>query len=128
MVLFLSFILSGEGLGASGGIARLLAFGSDRVAPNYVDRNPYLAGLASAGLFFIGALPCVIPFAVFDDTQAGLLAAALLAGIGLLAVGATKTVMTKTNPAFSAFENLGLGFAGGLLSYLVGQAFDALIS
>jgi VIT1/CCC1 family predicted Fe2+/Mn2+ transporter len=91
-------------------------------------RNPYLAGLASAGLFFIGAVPCVLPFAIFENTEVGLVVAAALAGIGLLAVGATKTVMTKTNPVFSALENLGLGFAGGLLSYLVGQVFDLLIS
>ena len=91
-------------------------------------RNPYLAGLASAGLFFLGALPCVLPFVVFDDTQTGLLVAAFLAGIGLLAVGATKTVMTKTSPLLSALENLGLGFAGGVLSYSVGQVFDWLIS
>ena len=91
-------------------------------------RSPYLAGLASAGLFFIGALPCVLPFAIFDSTQTGLLVAAVFAGIGLLAVGAAKTSMTKTNPAFSALENLALGFAGGVLSYLVGQGFDSLIS
>lgn len=46
LVLFLSFILSGEGLGASGGVARVLSFGVDRVAPGYVDQNPYLAKLA----------------------------------------------------------------------------------
>lgn len=91
-------------------------------------RSPYLAGLASAGLFFMGALPCVLPFAFFDETQTGLIVAALLAGIGLLVVGAAKTAMTKTNPIYSALENLGLGFAGGMLSYLVGQVFDSLIS
>ena len=46
----------------------------------------------------------------------------------VLAVGAAKTAMTKTNPFGSAFENLGIGFAGGVLSYLVGLGFEALMS
>lgn len=91
-------------------------------------RNPYLAGLASAGLFLLGAFPSVLPFAVVENTNVGLLGAAVLVGIGLLAVGATKTMMTRRNPAISALENLGLGFAGGALSFLVGQLFDSLIS
>ncbi|MEN8112815.1 MAG: VIT1/CCC1 transporter family protein [Actinomycetota bacterium] len=91
-------------------------------------RSPFLAGFASAGLFLLGALPSVLPFAIFDNTGTGLLVAAVLTGFGLLVVGATKTLMTKTNPVFSAAENLGIGFVGGVLSYLVGQMFDTLIS
>lgn len=91
-------------------------------------RNPYLAALASAGLFLAGALPSVLPFAFFENTGTALTVAAILTGVGLLAVGAAKTVMTKTNPFASAFENLAIGFAGGLLSYSVGFAFEALLS
>ena len=46
LVLFLSFLLTGEGLGASGGFSRVLALGVDRAAPTYVNRNPYWANLA----------------------------------------------------------------------------------
>jgi VIT1/CCC1 family predicted Fe2+/Mn2+ transporter len=90
-------------------------------------RNPILAGLASAGLFLAGALPSVIPFAVIDDTRTALLVAAVLAGIGLVIVGATKTVMTKTNPVMSALENLSIGFVGGILSFVVGRFVESLI-
>jgi len=90
-------------------------------------RNPFLAGLASAGLFFTGALPSIVPFAVFDDTGIALLVAAFLAGLGLVAVGAVKTVMTKRNPVRSALENLSIGLAGGVLSFLVGQLVESLI-
>jgi VIT1/CCC1 family predicted Fe2+/Mn2+ transporter len=90
-------------------------------------RNPILAGLASAGLFLAGALPSVIPFAVLDDTRTALLVAAVLAGIGLVIVGATKTVMTKTNPVMSALENLSIGFVGGILSFVVGRFVESLI-
>ncbi|MGB5566836.1 MAG: VIT1/CCC1 transporter family protein [Acidimicrobiia bacterium] len=91
-------------------------------------RNPYLAAFASAGLFLAGALPSVVPFAFSENTGTALFLAAVLTGIGLLAVGAAKTAMTKTNPFGSAFENLGIGFAGGVLSYLVGLGFEALMS
>ena len=91
-------------------------------------RSPYFAAFASAGLFLAGSHPSVLPFAFFENTGTGLFVAAILTGIGLLAVGAAKTVMTRTSPFASAFENLAIGFAGGLLSYLVGLAFDALIS
>jgi vacuolar iron transporter family protein len=91
-------------------------------------RNPYLAMIASAGLFLAGALPSVLPFAFFDNTGTALVVAAILTGIGLLGVGAAKTSMTKTNPFGAALENMGIGFVGGVLSYLVGQVFDSLIS
>jgi VIT1/CCC1 family predicted Fe2+/Mn2+ transporter len=90
-------------------------------------RNPVLAGLASAGLFFAGALPSVIPFVLFDETRTALLVAAVLAGFGLVVVGAVKTMMTKRNPVASALENLSIGLAGGLLSFLVGQLVESLI-
>lgn len=46
LVLFLSLLITGNGLGASGGFARLAAFCEDRVAPDHVDRNPQLATMA----------------------------------------------------------------------------------
>jgi len=46
LVLFAAIFITGNGLGASGGIARVSAFLEDRVAPGRVDRNPQLAPLA----------------------------------------------------------------------------------
>lgn len=46
LVLFASFILAGEGLGASGGVARVMAFVVDHLSPRFVDCNPYLVHLA----------------------------------------------------------------------------------
>jgi uncharacterized protein len=46
VVLFLSFFISGNGLGASGGMNRLLVFVQDVVAPGHVDRTPYLVDMA----------------------------------------------------------------------------------
>jgi VIT1/CCC1 family predicted Fe2+/Mn2+ transporter len=91
-------------------------------------RSPYAAGFASAGLFLLGALPSIIPFTFTDDTRAGLVAAGILTGIGLLTVGLAKTLMTKKNPVLAGLENLGIGLAGGVVSFFIGRGFEALIN
>jgi VIT1/CCC1 family predicted Fe2+/Mn2+ transporter len=91
-------------------------------------RNPYAAAVASGFLFLLGALPSVIPFAIWDNTGQALLAAAVFAGIGLFIVGAVKTLQTRKSWLISGSENLVLGLAAGVLSYFVGKAFDQLIT
>lgn len=91
-------------------------------------RSPYAAAIASGFLFLLGALPSVIPFAVWDDTSTGLIAAAVLSGIGLFFVGAIKTLQTRKSWLLSGLENLALGLAAGVLSFFVGKAFDSLIT
>jgi VIT1/CCC1 family predicted Fe2+/Mn2+ transporter len=90
-------------------------------------RNPFAAAIASGFLFLLGAIPSVIPFAIWDDTGKALLAAAIFSGIGLFIVGAVKTLQTKKSWLISGGENLILGLAAGVLSYFVGKAFDKLI-
>jgi uncharacterized protein len=46
IVLFLAFFISGNGLGASGGMNRLLVVVEDALAPGHVDRVPYLIDMA----------------------------------------------------------------------------------
>jgi uncharacterized membrane protein YedE/YeeE len=46
VVLFLAFFISGSGLGASGGLNRLLVWVQDLVAPGHVDSVPYLLAMA----------------------------------------------------------------------------------
>ena len=46
IVLFLSYVLTGHGLGASGGIQRIAATGVKAVAPDHVDRTPQWAAIA----------------------------------------------------------------------------------
>lgn len=50
LVLFIAFFLTGSGLGASGGMNRLLVFVEDAVAPGHVDRTPYLLEMAGGDL------------------------------------------------------------------------------
>jgi uncharacterized membrane protein YedE/YeeE len=46
LVLFAAFFFTGSGLGASGGLNRILVFFEDLVAPGHIDRTPYLIAMA----------------------------------------------------------------------------------
>jgi uncharacterized membrane protein YedE/YeeE len=46
LVLFTSFFLSGNGLGASGGLSRYVAYIEDLIAPGHTNQVPYLIHLA----------------------------------------------------------------------------------
>lgn len=46
IVLFSAFFITGSGLGASGGMNRLLVVVQDAIAPDHVDRTPYLLAMA----------------------------------------------------------------------------------
>ena len=61
----------------------------------------------------------------FDDTFVSLVWAGVLSGVGLFAVGAAKSMATKTNVWRSGFENFGVSLLGAVASYWVGRAYDA---
>ena len=46
LVLFAAFFITGNGLGASGGLNRILVFFEDLVAPEHVNRTSYLISMA----------------------------------------------------------------------------------
>lgn len=50
IVLFLAFFITGNGLGASGGLNRIVVFVQDIFAPQHVDRIPYLLKMAGGVL------------------------------------------------------------------------------
>jgi len=46
LVLFTSYFLTGNGLGASGGLSRYVAYIEDWIAPGHIDQVPYLIKMA----------------------------------------------------------------------------------
>ncbi len=72
-------------------------------------RSPWKAMIASGALFLVGALPSVIPFFFVTEPRTGLIWAAILAGIGLFAVGWVKSVVTRAIRSALGLEN----FRGG---------------
>lgn len=50
VVLFLAFFITGNGLGASGGLNRILVYFEDLIVPDHIDQVPYLINLAGGAL------------------------------------------------------------------------------
>lgn len=46
IVLFLAFFFTGNGLGASGGLNRIIVFVEDLILPGHIDQTPYLITMA----------------------------------------------------------------------------------
>ena len=83
LVLFSAFFFTGSGLGASGGMNRLLVLVEDTLVPGHVDRTPYL--LAMAGGLVLGAVCLVLGLQGWPVQRLWLylLGAALLLLVGL---------------------------------------------
>ncbi len=90
-------------------------------------RNPLFAMVASGLLFLTGSLPSVLPFVFMSNPDEALVVAALAAAVGLFAVGAAKTQMTRKNPVTSGLENIAVAGVGAVASYLIGLGYDSFI-
>ena len=88
------------------------------------ERSPYAAMFVSGLTFLAGSLPSVLPFVFVESTATGLTIAGILTAIGLYAVGATKSYVTKTNTVVAGLENLGIAGVGGVLGYWIGWLFE----
>ncbi len=92
------------------------------------ERSPHAAMFVSGLTFMAGSLPSVIPFAFFKSTGTGLVVAGILAAAGLFAVGAAKSVVTRTHTVKAGLENLSIAGVGGVLAYWIGFLFDKAVS
>jgi hypothetical protein len=105
LVLVLSYLVLGAGLGASGGITRIAASAAHAIAPAATAQNPYLAG------FFADGSPLRY-YLVF------MLAGALLGGfLSAFAAGRLAPVVER-GPRIGALPRLGLAVLGGILAGL----------
>lgn len=87
-------------------------------------RSPLTATIIVGIAFVLGSLPPVIPFVFVNQTFDGILIAASLSVVGLFIVGALKANVTRTNIWGSGGENMALGLAGAIITYLIGSLFD----
>jgi hypothetical protein len=103
VVLFMAFLLTGNGLGASGGLNRLTTAVEDVIAPGHVDRTPYLLKMAGGSLNPL------------DDWTVPVALGAILGGMvsGLLH-GRFKVELNK-GPRISNRTRLVLAFTGGAI-------------
>jgi hypothetical protein len=103
IVLFLAFLVTRNGLGASGGMNRIIAVVEDAVVPGHIDRTPYLLKLAGGDKNPL------------DDWSVPVVVGALLGGFtsGLLN-GRLKVEINK-GPRISNRTRLILAFTGGAI-------------
>jgi VIT1/CCC1 family predicted Fe2+/Mn2+ transporter len=91
-------------------------------------RSPYLAMAASGGLFLLGALPSVLPFAVANTTSTALIVATFGALLGLFVVGVVKAYVARGSMIVSGLENLIVAGVGGVLAWGIGYLFGTAVS
>jgi uncharacterized membrane protein YedE/YeeE len=104
LVLFLAFFLTGNGLGASGGLARLVVWAIAEVAPQHVGRISYLVEYAG------GSKNALDHWIVL--LSAGIFIGGLLSGW----FGRRIHIETIHGPRITAQQRWVLAFAGGILS------------
>jgi uncharacterized membrane protein YedE/YeeE len=103
LVLFASFFLTGHGLGASGGLARMLHAAQAAIAPGYVDNHQYLARTAG------GTKNALDHWLVW--TVLGVLMGGFVSGL----VGRRVRVETQRGPSISAPARWFFALSGGVL-------------
>ncbi len=103
LVLFAAFFLTGNGLGASGGLNRLVVAVQDQVAPEHVDRTPYLLKMAGGDLNPL------------DDWIVPMIAGTLLGGLASGWRGGRLAVETNKGPNISVRTRWLTAFAGGAI-------------
>lgn len=111
IVLFAALFVTGNGLGASGGFARVMVFFEDRVAPEHVDRNPQLAPMAGG------------ENSPLDHRLVWMVLGVILGGFvsGLLA-GRTKVETCKGSQISTKTRWMLAFLGGGLMGYGAGLA------
>lgn len=103
LVLFASFFISGNGLGASGGLNRLLVVVEDWIAPEHVDRTPYLLEMAG------GERNPLDSWVVF--IALGVVAGGFVSGL----IHGRVRLETNRGPQITARQRWLLAFVGGSL-------------
>lgn len=103
LVLFASFYITGGGLGASGGLNRVLVFFEDLLLPEHVNTTPYLLSMAGGEL---NAL---------DNGVVYLLAGTVLGGFLSGWFNRRVKLETRKGPRITVRTRWLLAFAGGVL-------------
>ncbi|HKZ68689.1 MAG TPA: YeeE/YedE thiosulfate transporter family protein [Anaerolineales bacterium] len=103
LVLFAAFFLTGNGLGASGGLNRIVVYIEDLIVPAHVDRVPYLIKLAGGDKDPL------------DDWIVPLVFGTLVGGFVSGWLNGRLHVKTNKGPNISTRARWGMAFLGGAI-------------
>lgn len=121
LVLFAAFFFTGNGLGASGGMNRLLVVFEDAIFPAHIDRTPYLISMAGGDR---NPLESWVVFVTIGTILGGFISGAINGRVKLETVkGPRISIRTRWIMAFvgGAFMGYGARLARGCTS---GQALS----
>ncbi len=103
LVLFISFFLTGNGLGASGALARIVFAVESEVAPEYVNGHPYLVR-------FAGGVKSPL-----DHWLLWVVAGVMVGGFTSGLLGRRVRLEVQRGPSISAPTRLAFAVLGGIL-------------
>lgn len=103
LVLFAAFFLTGNGLGASGGLNRFIVLVEDAIAPHHVDTNPYLLKMAGGDKNPL------------DDWVVMIVVGTLLGGLVAGWQNGRLKLETNKGPNISARQRWLMAFLGGTI-------------
>jgi len=103
ILLFLAFLITGNGLGASGGLNRILVFFQNMVWPEHIDQVPYLLKMAGGAT---NPLDSWIVFLTVGTVIGGFISGTL---------GGRVKVETNKGPGTSKKTRWFMAFMGGIL-------------
>jgi VIT1/CCC1 family predicted Fe2+/Mn2+ transporter len=96
------------------------------IDPDELGGSAWIAALTSFVLFALGAIVPVVPFLVGAGTGA-VIAATVLSGLSLFALGAAITLLTGRHPLWSGVRQVGFGLAAAAITYLVGALLGTTV-
>lgn len=97
------------------------------IDPQDLGGSAWVAAGTSFGMFAVGALVPLIPFA-FTTGAAALIASAVLSGAALFIVGAMITVITGQPALRAGLRQLAIGVAAAAVTFSVGRLLGTTIS
>ncbi len=103
IVLFLAFLITRNGLGASGGMNRAVVAVEDKIIPSHIDRTPYLLKMAGGNLNPL------------DEWSVPLIFGVLIGGFASGLIHGRVKVEINKGPRISNRTRLILAFTGGAI-------------
>src|SRR5262245_27985178 len=96
------------------------------IDPEGLGGSPWQAAGASFGLFVVGAVPPILPFALLPRDTA-IVASVVLSGVMLFVIGAAITRLTGRSPLWSGGRQLAFGLGAAGVTFLIGAAVDGVL-
>ncbi len=90
------------------------------IDPKELGGSAWEAAITSFGLFAVGALIPVLPYAFFSG-QAAILASTLSSVVGLFGIGALTTLMTGKNPLLHGLRHVLIGLMAAAVTFGIGR-------